>query len=377
MTLLVAWFATACVKPAAELEVPVERDAPVAAAPAEAVLFSALSAEDMGVRAIAAQALVRYPPANQGGGFGLATALDASPDDRVQLAVVAALRGRITEPEARDHLLAIARGDSGANLRVRGYAALALRGDGLGPEGEHATLNAELSALGASTPAVGAALGLLAAAAAFGSAEASARLQTVMATATLPLELPFFAALGDRTLPWAAAMARAEPEARLMLACGMLAADLPFGMPAGRATARAMLHSAQEDLRFDAAAILRDCPAPAAARLLASSTRPEARLARVARGELSPSVAASLLEGEFWSDAVRALAARDDESAHAPLRIFAGQRGDLEREVVAVGLATTALPGDMELLQSLETDASLRTRVAAAAARLRLAAATR
>lgn len=377
MSLLVAWFATACVKPPMAVEVPVERDAPVAAAAPETVLFAALSAEDMGVRAIAAEALVRYPPANQAGGFGLATALDSSPDDRVQLAVIAALRGRLEEAAAREHLLAIARGDSGANLRVRGYAALALVGIDRIPVGGATPLEAEIAALGASTPAVGAALGLLAAAWGAGSPEAGVRLRAVMATATLPLELPFYAALRDRTLPWSAAMAVAEPDARGMLACGMLVAALPSGMPAGRSLASALLHSAQEEVRVDAAAVLRDCPAPAVVRILATSRRPEARLARVARGELPPESGALLLGTELWADAARALAARADEAAHAPLRTFAGEGSDLAREVVAVSLATTAVPGDLPLLLSLETDASLRTRVAAAAARLRLGAALR
>ncbi|GDX78885.1 hypothetical protein LBMAG42_06960 [Deltaproteobacteria bacterium] len=375
MTLLVAWFATACVKPAAELEVPVERDDPVAAASPESVLFAALSAEDMGVRAIAAQALVRYPPASQAGGLGLATALDASPDDRVRLAVIAALRERLDEPEVQAHLVGVARGDTGANLRVRGYAALAVTGHFL--MGEQPALEAEIAGFGLTTPAVGEALGLLAASWDSGSAEAAVRLRVVMTTATLPLELPFFAALRDRHLPWSVALAHAEPEARGMVACGMLVASSPSGMPAGRVEAASLLHSFDADVRFDAAAILRDCPAPAAGRLLAGSGRPEARLARVARGELPPGVAAELLAGELWPDAVRALAARSDEAAHAPLRAFAAEHGDLEREVVAVGLATSAVSGDVALLQSLETDASLRTRVAAAAARLRLAAAPR
>ncbi len=359
-------LASACVKPAVEVEAPVERDAAVAPGSPETVLFAALSADDFGVRALAAEALLRHPPAAQSGGLGLASALDRSLDDRVRLAVIAALKSRRAEPEVGAHLWTIVRGDTDANLRVRGFAALALVGADAG-------LDRELAALGATTPRVGAALGLLAAARAAGSPEASVALHALLSTAMLPLEPAFFVALNDSSLPWRAALAGAEPAARGPVACGMMVS----GAPGGAAVAASLLHAADEDVRFDMAAVLRDCPARQSAGLLRASSRPEARLARVARGELPPDVGAALLATELWPDAVRALAARPEETAHVPLRTFAAEQGDLQREVVAVALASTALPGDLSLLQSLETDASFRTRVAAAAARLRLAAAPR
>ncbi len=73
-----------------------------------------------------------------------------------------------------------------------------------------------------------------------------------------------------------------------------------------------------------------------------------------------------------WADAVHALAPRTDPAGHAPLAAFAAVAGEAERQTLAAALVRTALPADAPLLASLATDASLRTRVAAAAATHRL-----
>ncbi len=343
-----------------------ERDAPVTAQTPEVVLLAGLAASDGGVQALAVASLLRDPlPCGPEAGLcGLAPALALMhrDDDRVRLAVIEGLRQYSGSSEAGEHLWALASGAVTADPRIRGFAAMTLA------ERPDPVARERVAKAASEAPASGAALGLLVAGTKAGAPAARTRLEAIFLLSTLPIEPDIFRAISDPELPWRAAYHRVEPLARPALLCGMLQNAVPGALTA----ATRLLHDRDEGLRDDTAWSLATCPVPAAGAALRRSSIPAARLARVARSELPPGAASPDLATDAWPDAVRALGARNDEDAHALLRDFLASRGDTEREETAVALAKHPLPGDRAALDSLATDASLRTRVAAAAGLRRL-----
>ena len=343
-----------------------ERDPSVRAGVPETVLLAGLAASDGGVQALAAESLLRYPLpcGSEPGMCGLAPALALMhrDDDRVRLAVIAGLRSHPTTPEAGDHLWALASGAATVDARIRGFAAIALA---VRPD---EVSRGRVVQVASEAPASGAALGLAVAGAMAGAPDARTKLEAIFRVSTLPIEPGIFGELRDPDLPWRAAYRRVEPLARPALLCGMLQNAVPGAL----ADATRLLHDADEGLRDDTAWSLATCPVPAAGTALRRSTMPAARLARVARSELPPAAAVADLGTDAWPDAVRALGRRDDDAAHAVLRDFLFSGGDTEREAAAVALARHPVIGDRPALESLATDASLRTRVAAAAGLRRL-----
>ncbi|MSQ02199.1 MAG: hypothetical protein EXR71_09955 [Myxococcales bacterium] len=338
-----------------------ERDPSVIVEAPEVVLLAGLAAPDGAVQALAVESLLRDPlPCGPEAGLcGLAPALALMhrDDDRVRLAVVAGLRAHPGSAEAGEHLWALASGAVTADPRIRGFAAMALA------ERPDSVTHDRVVRLAAEAPASGASLGLLAAGAMAGAPGAHAKLEAVFLLSTLPIEPGILRAIDDAALPWRAAFRRVEPVARPALLCAMLQNAVPGAL----STATRLLHDTDEGLRDDTASSLATCRVPAAGTALRRSSIPAARLARVARSELPPGAARADLDTDRWPDAVRALAGRSDPEAHAVLHEFVSTGGDTEREEAAVALSRNPLPTDLPTLESLATDASLRTRVAAAA----------
>lgn len=324
----------------------VERDAPVAPAPDVDVLLLGLASPDPDVRAIATGALVRRLPPE--GVSGLVVSGLASAHAGVRRAVVDALAHRGDEPWARGALEAITTSPA-RDLLTRSHAALALGHAGAPVLGVALDL----------APRSGAALGLWVAGASAGVPGAREGLDQLLDGGTLPLEPALAWSLAE--VPGVLTLARvdrAEAPLQPHLHCALLLAGVPGALAHATRAARAM-----GDDAVDAWA---GCPAPGATRVLRALPGPLPRYARVARGDL-PSRAALPVEGDGWPDRVRALARAPGDDAHRALAAFAAGADDAGREVVAVAMVGHARAADEPLRELLRADASLRTRVAAAA----------
>ena len=330
----------------------VDREPVVQAQPPRDVLVAAL-ADDVALRSFALGVLVRTEPLESALGFAVVGRL--SVEQPVQLAAIRGLGDRMPDVRVESLLRSIVV-DSATRAVVRSYAALALVS--VAPESQRDWFAALPRPLATS----GSGVGIPLAARRAGVHGADDELVALLQKGTLPAEPELVRWVGGVPgVPWDDVAARAEPEVRPHAWCA--AAIAGFGGATDRAVEDA--RPRDEDGIADAVDAWVICPSPVASTVLARLPGDVADLGQVARGRGSLGLARRMLDGAAWIDAVHALAARG-EQGHAALREWAARQDDVRREVVAVSLVGNALPGDAALVESFRTDASLRTRAAAA-----------
>lgn len=350
---LTAAALTACPKHASIAD-EVDREPTVAVQSDRDVLVLGL-AGDVSLRALAIEALVASEPIESALGF--ATAGRFSGEQEVQIVAMTALGGRMPDPAAEAFLRSVILEETSAV--VRSYAALALVSKV--PE----TQREWFRTLPGPWATSGGGVGVFVAAHRAGMAGVSSLLITLLQSGTLPAEPALVRALGVVPgVDWADVAARAEPEVVHHAWCAAALASFSGATGEAIRDARARDPDGVDDV-VDAWA---DCPARSAVSVLRALPGEVAKLGVVGRRGAGVEAARRALEGEWWIDAIQALARRG-EDGHAILREWAVNQDDLRREVVAMALVETALVGDTALVESFRTDASLRTRAAAAAIR--------
>ncbi len=324
------------------------------AGPAPTEVLAALAGDvDVGVRRRAVAALVRASTEPAGGEWGARARFD--PSEYVQRSMISALTTRLSEPETVA-LLTEMTGAADVDPWTRGAAGMAL----VSVPG----MRERLAMAAAAISDDGQAGGLLIAAARAGDEPSRQRLAPWVAGGNLPLERPLLAQMAGLDLPFTDGIARAEPEVRVVLAAALLVTD-----PHARAPMLAALRDPAS--RLDAVEILESTPGRAAGALLARSRSPFARLARVARGDLSIAPALAMLGGrdsERARAAAAALAHRPEPAARAALRLHLRSEEDPLRESCAAALSVAPNALDCDALRPLLTDEDAYLRLAAAEA---------
>jgi hypothetical protein len=341
----VALFVVACAKTGMIPE-EVDRDPPVSAQDDRAVLYLAWADPDLSLRVLALESLLVAEPETSALGF--AVAASHSPEPVIQSAAIRALARRTPSLSVSAWLRSIAENETQSSA-VRGQAALAAQG----AEGQREWLSAANvgNSLYAQLARHRAGAGVI-------------NWVETLATTTLPNDPELIRALSVVPgLDWAVLAERAEPEVKHDVWCA--------AAMAGDSVSAAVVDGRQrnDDGAADAAESWIDCPSSRALSVLRALPGATARLGLVSRGVGGVEPARAALDGEDWIDAVQALARRNDEASHAILHEWATRSDDVRREVAAVALVGRALPGDKALIESFRTDASLRTRAAAAAIR--------
>lgn len=335
---------------------------------ARLILEAGAADPDVAVRARALEALIRFDRAAGGGAWGPRARFD--PSEFVQRAAIRALAGRSGDPAA-EKLLENLAFDARVESTTRGLAAAALL-SALGDGARHVTSLAP--------PFDAGSLGVLVAAARVGDPAVLAQVDHLLRTEDLPLDLSFWALLGDSGRSELAdaiesALARMEPLARVPA----LVALFRVAPERGTRPLIDVVAGSDEEAAIEAIELLRMVPGASVEQVLdAAGPRvgAVAALARVAREGGPLGLLVRGIDAEDREERLAAIQACHDlmqrgveipGGARARLRLLLVDEDPGLQLRAAVALAST--PGTD--LEPLLNDESLLLRVVAASAQVR------